>query len=149
MEILDIQGKVEEAFRRVLQPYSESGDLSTLQLILSFFTGKPQSRRLSVTAANIEAGLTDENGAPVTWQSTVQIEIVTNKKDDGKDHKDMVAIVAEVVYGGRQFCTSLNTAMQGEGFNALFWANDQRRESEQDGTICKTRIFGTLEMQPW
>jgi hypothetical protein len=149
METLDVQGKVETAFERVLQPYIESGDLSVLQLVKSFFTGKPRSNRVSVTVPTTERGLMGENGEPLTWSCPVQIEVTTNGKDDGADHAGLSAITALVTYGGVTFLASLNTAMAGEGFNGLLWESDTRRESEKDGTVLRTRIFGTLEVQPW
>lgn len=149
METLDIQGKVEEAFERVLQPYIETGDLSVLQLVTRFFTGKPLKDRLSVTVPNCERGLMGENGEPLTWTCPVQIEVTTNGKDDGVDHPGLSALTALATYGGATFLASLNAAMEDEGFNALMWESDTRRESEKDGTVLRTRIFGTLEVQPW
>lgn len=149
METLDIQTKVEEAFKRLLTPYIESGDLSVLQLVTRFFTGRPNVNRLSVVVQNVEHGLTGESGEPLTWTCQVQIEITTNIKDDGADHDALTALTALVVYGGSTFKTELNTAMKGEGFNALYWESDVRRETEKDGSAVKTRIMGTLEMQPW
>jgi hypothetical protein len=148
MEQMDIQGKVEEAFRRVLKPYM-ADDLNMLQLVWRFFSGKPQSRRLSVVVGRCARGLTDEDGAPLSWTCPVQIEIVSNGKDDGKEHDDLVAMVAERTYGGNAFRDSLNAAMVNEGFNALQWESDVSRESSKEGTVLKTVITGTLEMQPW
>jgi hypothetical protein len=61
METLDVQGKVEEAFTRVLDPYLNTGDLSVLQLVTSFFTGKPLKDRLSVTVPNCEKAWSSES----------------------------------------------------------------------------------------
>jgi hypothetical protein len=149
MEQLDIQGKVEEALRRVLKPYMES-DLSALQLIWRFFLGKPQPRRLSIQVGRCARGLVGEDGSPITWTCPVQLEIVSNAKDDGKAHDDLVAMVAVRTYGGKEFKDQLNSAMEKEEFNALFWESDISRESSKEsGSVLKTVITGQLEMQPW
>jgi hypothetical protein len=149
METLDIQGKVEEAFIRVLQPSIENGDLTPLQLVRRFFTGRPTTNRVSVVCQNVERGMMGEGGEPLTWTCQVQLEITTNCKDDGTDHDGLSAIVALVTYGGSALKASLTTAMTDEGFTALLWESDMRRETEKDGNVVRTRLFGTLEMQPW
>lgn len=148
MERLDIQGKVEESFRRVLKPYMES-DLSMTQLVWRFFTGTARPRRLSIVVARCVRSLVDEDGSPLQWTCPVQLEIVTNSKDDGKAHDELVAMVAERTYGGKTFVGLLNAAMVNEGFNALHWESDISRESSKEGTVLRTVITGSLEMQPW
>ena len=149
MELLDIQGKIETAFERVLTPYHAAGDFSVWQLIRRFFTGRPQARRIAIVAENVEASFRAEDGAPLEWRAEVRVEIASNIKDDGEGHDDIVSRVAECLYGGAAFCAAANLAMDGEGFNALFWEADARRTSSKDGTSIKTVIVGTLEMQPW
>jgi hypothetical protein len=39
--------------------------------------------------------------------------------------------------------------MQQDKFNAWAWEPDASRTCEKDGNVAKTRIMGTLHMQPW
>jgi len=149
METLDVKGKVETAFRRVLQPYIDNGELSVFQLVYRFFTGTLRARRISVICQTTDIFLRDEDGAPLVWGCPVQVEICTNQKDNTTPHDDYVAKVANFIYGGDAFLAALNEAMAQDGFTATYWESDTSRECEMDGNVAKTRIMGTLHVQPW
>jgi hypothetical protein len=149
MELLDVKGKVETAFKRVLQPYVDSGDLSLFQIVWRFFTGNLRARRISIVCGSTEIALRDEDGSPLLWEVPVILEICSNLKDNTTPHDDYVAIVADATYGGSAFVDQLNEAMQGEQFKAWHWESDASRDDEVDGNIAKTRIVGTLHLQPW
>ncbi len=149
MELLDVQGKVEEAFDRVLRAHVDAGDYGTMQLSKRFFGLRPSLPRIAVVVDECDCSLRDEDGSPLQYHAAVRIELTSHGKDDGRKHDDVLARIALDVYGGSAFVAKLNEVMAGEGFRALSWESDANRSSTKDGHYLKTTLTGNIELQPW
>ena len=150
MKPLNIKGKTETAFIRILEPYKDSQDLSGFQWVYRFFTGKLQEKRVSVVCGSPVVLLRDEDLTPVTWEIPVHVEIVTGKRATTNiEHDELVATVAEAIYDGSDTCAALNEAMAGEGFKALAWTFGDGPEDEIDDQARKSKLVGTLMTTPF
>ena len=150
MKTLNIKGKCEAAFLRILKPYADTQELSGFQWVYRFFTGTLKTKRISVIAGSPVVGLRDEDGTPLTWDVPLTVEIVTGKKStENTEHDDLVATVAEVFYDGSETCTALDAAMVGEGFHAMHWEFGDGPECEIDDQARKSRLTGKLLMRPF
>jgi len=149
MKILNLKGKVETAFTRILEPYKTSTELRGFQWVYRFFDGTLKDRRLSFVCGTPQVALRDEDNTPNCWNVPITIELVTHRKfTTPADHDELVALVSEAIIDGADTCAALNTAMTGEGFDALVWIFGDGPEEENDGTIRKARITGVLMMRP-
>jgi hypothetical protein len=82
MELLDIKGKVETAFTRILQPYVDSGELNAFQLVYRFFNGTLRARRISTVCGETSPLLRAEDNTVILWSVPVVVEVCVNLKDE-------------------------------------------------------------------
>lgn len=149
MKDLNIKGKTEEAFDRILTPYRDTEELTGFQWVRRFFTGKLRPKRISVVCGLPTVAMRDEDNTPLCWDVPVTVEVVQLKKfAEQEAHDDLVATIAEILFQGSVTCADLNTAMAGEKFKALAWSPGDGPEDEIDDQEFKTRITGTLLMTP-
>lgn len=149
MKMLNIKGKCEAAFRRVLEQYAATQELSGFQWVYRFFAGKLKPKRISVVCGTPVVATRDEDLTTCAWEVPIVIEVVTDKRAlTGEEHDELVATIAEAIYDGADTCADLNAAMTGEGFNALVWTYGDGPEDDVIDDLRKSKLQGRLMMMP-
>jgi hypothetical protein len=150
MKPLNIKGKTETAFLRILEPLKDSQDLSGFQWVWRFFRGTLKQKRISVVCGVPSVAERLEDSTPWLWNVPVMVEVVTGKKaTEPEAHDEFAATVLEAIFDGSDTCAALNAAMGNEGFKAFSWAIQDGPEDDIDDETRRTKTTGILMMMPF
>lgn len=146
---LDVKGKAETAFQRVLEPF-QTDDLGGWALVWRFFGRREKTPLISVVCGSTEVTARAEDGTPVCFELPVAVSARSHQRDADKEEHDAIhAAIAAILFDGDATCAGLNAAMSDEQFQALQWDALQSVEDSVDDGVRTTACTGRLTMTPW